>query len=92
MPVATEKVALIRIRRERVWFRLQDAMSWALTSNQILLCNMAPLEQLNAYLESNSYLGSSTGATLEDYRQWKDITAASLNHQAVIWALSKDLH
>jgi len=40
---------------------------------------MAPLQELNAYLADNSFLGSQTGVTLEDYKQCKEIKAGSFD-------------
>lgn len=42
---------------------------------------MAPLDQLDGYLATNSYLGSPICATLEDYKQCKDIPAKDVNEK-----------
>lgn len=42
---------------------------------------MAPLDQLDGYLATNSYLGSPICATLEDYKQYKDIPSKDINEK-----------
>lgn len=42
---------------------------------------MAPLDQLDAYLAGNSYLGSTICATLEDYKQCKEIPVKDVNEK-----------
>merc|ERR1719221_2412236 len=44
---------------------------------------MAPLQLLDSYLAAHSYLGSDSGATLEDYKQCKGILPSTVKAETL---------